>query len=196
MAKKPKTASPGPSNIGEGISPFDRTAKRPQLPKRKPKLKKAKTGHRGPRAYVPSDEDRAVATALAQVGFSREDLGRHFGVEVKTIDKHFQKELRVAKGTLLAHGYGAVAKALRTDDGRALSAGKFVLATKGKDYGWGGKAPPPLDEDAFAGADPSLLTPKQWAQFVELLAIMGVDISNPYGARPEPKLIGSNAPVP
>lgn len=177
MRATKKSGQPGLSR--ETIHPFDRTLKRPRKRKRRkvPKLAKGKsTGGRPP--WNPSPTDRAVCTALAQVGLPQEELAAHFGVGVEAIVKHFEPELRQSKGVVLAQGLGAVSASLRESGFVRLSAGKYVLSTKGKEYGWTERTEVTgKDGDSFfAGLDLTKLSDQSFEKLGDLLAAAGANI--------------------
>ena len=46
-----------------------------------------------PREFVPTDEQRRMARVMSGFGIPQPDIAAHFGIDAKTLRKHFREEL-------------------------------------------------------------------------------------------------------
>jgi hypothetical protein len=154
MAQKPKRAS-------DGLAKKD--AQKP----------------RGRREFQPTSDQRAQVKALAMQGLSQERIAHFLQIAPKTLAKHFERELREAKPHLIARAVSTVFNAMGSSNERiALSASKYTLSTKGKQYGWTTSVDRARKRDVWRGADPARLTHEEFRWFCYLVQKMGVKLED------------------
>lgn len=157
---------------------------------KKTKAAKPKRDRPGQPPHVPTDETNAKVQALCGFGLSEGDVADYLDITVPTLRKHYSPRLRKARRDLMALAGGGIFTALQKKEPWAI---KYLHGTLGKKYGWTERIEIVLPKDVFGAADPSRLTDEQWKTFVELLAIMGVDLMQhapDYRAGVDAKLIG------
>ena len=140
--------------------------------------------------HEPRDQDRAIVKALTIFGLPQPDIANHLKIDQTTLVKHYPEELHTARGEVMALAAGGLFDKLKKQDEWAI---KWVMGTLGKKYGWVQRHEVGIDlTAALGGADFSKLSPEQFDQLVDLLALAGVYLPGAATAavRPAPVLIG------
>jgi hypothetical protein len=141
-------------------------------------------------AFGPSEVQRGLVKALAMVGCSRQAIAEVIDIDVATLIKAFETELREGSAHLLARAGSNIWNTLGSkDEKNALKASMFVLQTKGKDYGWSKTVDLELRRQLFLGMDFSRLDDNDTAELQRLLMKAGapVELSDfPRTSEPQP----------
>jgi hypothetical protein len=149
----------------------------------KPKMPTSNTDGKGERptkrggrpCYKPNDEEKATVTSLAAARLPREHIALLLGMDVKTLSKHFQPELKKGQYMMLAKGISNIWSALNSSNEHLrFDAGKFTVSRLGKEFGWTEKLDAPQVKDYWQGVDLSRLDDAEFRAFAELLAKAGL----------------------
>lgn len=97
-----------------------------------------KRGHpkkRGPGypAHQPTSKNRNRVRNLSAVGYTNQAIADCLGINILTLKKYYDKELKFATMIMLSAARGALAKAIKKKEPWAV---KFTLDRKGRDLGW------------------------------------------------------------
>jgi hypothetical protein len=140
--------------------------------------------------FKPTDEQRGMVKALAIVDYSRQAIAEVIGIDVATLCKAFEPELREPLAQLLARAASKVFNTIGSrDEKNALKASIFALQTKGKDYGWCKNADTQLRRELFLGMDFSRFDQNDLAELRRLLVKAGAPVEAndfPRTAVPQP----------
>lgn len=91
-----------------------------------------KTGKRGRPAYEPTDEHRKVVRVMVSAGVEQARICAVLGIDLKTLRKHFRREIDVAADEANATVVARLYKMTETN----IRAVEFWLTNRGKKDGW------------------------------------------------------------
>jgi hypothetical protein len=125
--------------------------------------------------FKPNDEQRSTVRVLAMAGLYRQQIASFLDIDVDTLNKHFQNELRNANAFLIAKSMSVIFNGLSANkEETRISTAQFVLDRKGRDYGWGPKIAPSALAAMFEGLDLSELSTEEFKMFEIILIKIGV----------------------
>lgn len=87
---------------------------------------------RGRPPYEPTDFDRDYVKRMSSFGIPTPRIAKIVGIDEKTLQKHFPDELENATDELVARVATNMASIAEGDSPQAVSAGKYLLAVRGK----------------------------------------------------------------
>ena len=109
----------------------------PKKTKRKPSLKRAKTGKRGKPPYEPTDDQRQFVAQMVGAGVTRAQAAKVLGIAPNSLRKHFAEELAIGDARTITDAYnGLIVNATTPTDlhpGGHPASQMFILKCRG---GW------------------------------------------------------------